>query len=68
MRVHVLATLLRCPDYPVSRENLMHAAAIHRAKPTIVESYIKQLRKKHALLRASLKTKYGRGYVFAMTE
>ena len=61
----ILAALMTCPERPVSREALMRTAAIHRAKPTIIESYIKQLRKKHPLLRDRLKTKYGQGYAFS---
>lgn len=64
----ILAALMKCPERPVSRESLMRIAAIHHAKPTIIESYIKQLRKKHPLLRDGLKTKYGQGYVFLLTR
>ncbi|MBD3661007.1 MAG: response regulator transcription factor, partial [Arenibacter algicola] len=63
----ILGAMMKCPERPVSRENLMHIAAIKRAKPTIIESDIKQLRKKHPLLRDSLKTKYGKGYVFVVS-
>jgi|GEM_PF-2983104 len=60
----ILAALLCCPDHPVSRDSLMRTAGINRAKPTIIESYIKQLRKKHAYLRRALRTRYGRGYAY----
>ncbi|WP_413207875.1 helix-turn-helix domain-containing protein [Rhodospirillum sp. A1_3_36] len=60
----ILAALIRCPGHPVPRETLMRVAGITTAKPTIVESYIKQLRKRHAFLRRALRTRYGRGYAF----
>ena len=60
----MLAALIRCPEQPVAREALLRVAGITRAKPTIVESYIKQLRQRHALLRRCVRTRYGRGYVF----
>lgn len=60
----VLSALVRCPERPVSREALMRAAGIGDAKSTIIESYIKQLRKRHPLLRRAIRTSYGQGYAF----
>jgi len=60
----IFAALLRCPDHPISRDSLMRSAGINRAKPTIIESYIKQLRKKHAHLRRAVRTRYGQGYAY----
>lgn len=64
----ILAALLRCPEQPVNREALLRLAGIRNAKPTIIESYIKQLRKRHVLLRRCVRTRYGRGYVFVSAE
>jgi DNA-binding response OmpR family regulator len=58
----ILAVLLRCPEHSINREDLMRAAGIRKAKPTIIESYIKQLRKRHDHLRRSVRTRYGKGY------
>lgn len=60
----ILAALIRCPERAVSREGLMRASGIGTAKPTIIESYIKQLRKRHAVLRRCVQTKYGQGYAY----
>lgn len=60
----MLSALIRCPERPVSREVLMRVAGITNAKATIVESYMKQLRKRHPLLRRSVRTRYGQGYAF----
>lgn len=60
----MLAALMRCPGHPVAREALMRVAGITTAQATIVESYIKKLRKRHALLRHCLRTRYGRGYAY----
>jgi two-component system response regulator QseB len=60
----ILSALLRCPNQSVSRDALMRIAGIRKAQPTIIESYIKQLRKSHALLRRCIRTRYGQGYVY----
>jgi len=60
----ILAALLRCPERPINRQALMRVAGITNVKPTIIESYIKQLRQKHPLLRRCIRTQYGRGYAF----
>ncbi len=60
----MLAALIRCPERAISRDALMRVAGITGVKPTIVESYIKQLRKRHSLLRRCVRTKYGQGYAF----
>ena len=60
----ILAALLRCPESPVSRSALLRTAGISGVKPTILESYAKQLRQKHPLLRRCIRTVYGRGYAF----
>ena len=60
----MLAALIRCPEHPVARDALMRAAGINGVKATIVESYIKQLRARHPLLRRCVRTKYGQGYAF----
>ena len=60
----ILAALIRCPGHAISRDALMRVAGITQAKPTIIESYIKQLRKRHALLRRCVRTKYGQGYAY----
>lgn len=62
----ILSALLQCPDQPVSRDTLMRIAGIRKARPTIIESYIKQLRKKHRILRTAIRTKYGQGYLFRL--
>lgn len=61
----MLAAMIRCPERAVSREALMRVAGITAAKATIVESYMKQLRKRHPLLRDSIRTRYGQGYSFS---
>lgn len=38
----ILAAMIRCPEHPINRETLLRVAGITHAKPTIVESYIKQ--------------------------
>lgn len=58
----ILAALLQCAGQAVPRQTLLHLAGIRSAKPTIIESYIKQLRKRHLHLRATIHTRYGRGY------
>lgn len=60
----ILATLLRCPQTPVTRQSLIRVAGMGHAKPTIIESYVKSLRSRHQRLRRSIRTCYGRGYVF----
>jgi len=56
---------MRCPERPIHRKALMRTMGIDKtAKPTIIESYVKQLRKRHPLLRRCIGTKYGQGYVF----
>lgn len=60
----ILAALMRCPDSPVTRDKLMRVAGIGKVKATIVESYIKALRKRHPALRQAIRTRYGGGYVF----
>lgn len=60
----ILAALIRCPERPISRDALMRVAAITDAKSTIIESYVKQLRRKHPLLRRCVRTRYGQGYAF----
>lgn len=60
----ILAALMRCPDNPVTRDKLMRVAGITNARTTIVESYIKTLRKCHPRLRQAIRTRYGGGYVF----
>lgn len=60
----ILAALIRCPERAISRDALMRVAGISGAKPTIVESYIKQLRQRHSLLRRCVRTRYGHGYAF----
>ncbi len=60
----ILAALIRCPERPINRNALMRVAGISGVKPTIIESYIKQLRKRHPLLRRCIRTKYGQGYAF----
>ena len=42
----------------------MRVAGIKGTKATIIESYMKKLRKRHPQLRCSVRTKYGRGYAF----
>lgn len=61
----MLSIMIRCPERAVSREALMRIAGITDAKATIVESYMKQLRKRHPLLRDSIRTRYGQGYAFS---
>ncbi len=51
---------LTCYAFPDSHWSKIRTTA----KPTIVESYTKQLRKRLALLQRSLRTRYGRGYAF----
>lgn len=58
----MLAALMRNPGQPVSREALMRVAGITKAKPTIVESYIKQLRKRAFIFQSAIKTHYKKGY------
>jgi DNA-binding response OmpR family regulator len=58
----ILAALMQCPEHSVSRNALMRVAGINTAKATIIESYIKQLRKRHDHLRRSVRTRYGKGY------
>ncbi len=60
----ILAAMIRCPERPIARDTLMRVAGIAGVKPTIVESYIKQLRQRHPLLRRCIRTKYGQGYAF----
>jgi len=60
----ILATLIRCPEQAVSRDALMRVADITDVKSTIIESYIKQLRQKHPVLRRCIRTKYGQGYAY----
>ncbi len=60
----MLAAMIRCPERAVGREALLRVAGIAGVKPTIVESYMKQLRRRHPLLRRSVRTCYGQGYAF----
>jgi len=60
----ILAALIRCPEQAVSRAALMRVADITDVKSTIIESYIKQLRQKHPILRRCIRTKYGQGYAY----
>lgn len=60
----ILAALIRCPERPISRDALMRVAGISGVKPTIIESYIKQLRQRHSLLRRCVRTRYGQGYAY----
>ncbi|GAB6044105.1 response regulator transcription factor [Endothiovibrio diazotrophicus] len=64
----ILAALLRRPARAISRPTLLRTAGISDVKPTILESYAKQLRQKHPLLRRSLRTVYGQGYAFFPEE
>jgi len=61
----LLAALMRSPERPIHRSALMRTMGIAKtAKPSIIESYIKQLRKRHPLLRRCIRTKYGQGYAY----
>jgi len=60
----ILAALISCPEQAVSRAALMRVAEITDVKSTIVESYIKQLRQRHPILRRCIRTKYGHGYAY----
>ncbi len=63
-QARILAALIQCPDQAISRDTLMRVAGISDVKPTIVESYMKQLRQKHPMLRRNIRTKYGQGYAY----
>ncbi len=60
----MLSAMIRCPEHPVSRDALLRVAGITGAKSTIIESYMKQLRKRHPKLRRAIRTRYGQGYAF----
>lgn len=61
----LLVALMRCPERPLPRSALMRTMGIAKtAKPSIIESYVKQLRKRHVLLRKCIRTRYGQGYVY----